>query len=66
MTVEAVNLGRREALLSDGRVVPVVAMFDADGEETEEPGAAVSLVVRGGPSRWFAVRVGAFEPVARH
>lgn len=60
LRVVSVNLGRREALLSDGRVVPVTNMLDADGDDTEDPAEAVGFV-SGAGSEWFVDAVSDFE-----
>ena len=50
--VEALNLPRREALLTDGRVVPIINLIDADGEETESVLRAISFVCGEGREWW--------------
>lgn len=65
MTVEAVNLADRLALLSDGRTVPVTVMYCAGGDETDDPATAVTCVCGSG-EQWFAVRLGDFDPATTH
>lgn len=60
LRVVSVNLGWREALLSDGRVVPVTNMLNADGEDTEDVAEAVGFV-SGAGSEWFVDLVSDFE-----
>lgn len=60
LRVVSVNLGRREALLSDGRVVPVTNLLDADGKDTDDAAEAVGFV-SGAGSEWFVDLVSDFE-----
>lgn len=41
----AVNLHARLAQLDTGEIVPVAVMLDAQGDETDDPTAAVAAVV---------------------
>lgn len=50
---EALNLGRRLFIDSNGDTFPIVATFDEDGEECEL-GAAVAAVA-GTEGKWFAI-----------
>lgn len=62
IAVQAINLGRRIALLNDGSTVPVTNLLDADGDETEAPAEAVGFVAGEGRT-WFAGRVADYEGV---
>lgn len=65
MTVEAANWFTRLAVLSDGAAVPVTNLFDADGEETEDPDEAVTFVAGEG-GRWFTGQCADYERVPTH
>jgi hypothetical protein len=51
--VASVNLSRRLAVLTDGETVPVTQMFDADGDDTDDPAQAAAFVA-GRPGKWFS------------
>jgi len=57
--IDAINLGRREALLTDGSVVPITNLIDADGDDAETAAAAVGLVCGVG-GLWFFAMVNDF------
>jgi len=61
LSVFAVNLSQRLALMTDNSVREITNMFDAAGEDTEDPAAAVSCVVKNAEDSWFAVRLPEFE-----
>lgn len=50
--IPAINIFSRFALLDDGTIVPVTNLFDADGDETNDPDEAV-VFVAGEGDRWF-------------
>lgn len=58
--VEAINVADRLALLTDGRVVPITNLLDADGDETSDTAAAVGFVA-GATGQWFAARIADYE-----
>lgn len=58
--VEAVNVGRRIALLTDGRTVPITNLLDGDGDETDDPAEAVAFVA-GADDQWFAAQLADYE-----
>lgn len=60
--VQAINLTKRLALLSDGATVPVTNLLDADGDETQEPAQAVGFVAGEGGT-WFAGLLSDFDAV---
>ncbi len=60
--IAAINLFRQEALTTDGRVLPITNMMDADGQETTDMAAVVSLVAGEG-SEWHAFRRDSFDRV---
>lgn len=41
--VVSINLGRKLAMMDDGHICQIVAMFDLDGDDTEDPGEAVGF-----------------------
>lgn len=59
---EAVNLNLRTFIDSSGEQYPIVAMFDAEGDECE-PDDAVSAVA-GVEGRWFVIDLSEFEGAA--
>ena len=58
--VVCLNLARREAVLGDGRVVPVTNMLDATGDEAASPADAVAVVCGEG-MEWYAERLSDFD-----
>jgi hypothetical protein len=50
--VGAANWFTRYALLEDGRSVPIVQLFDCDGDETNDPDEAISFVAGEG-NEWY-------------
>lgn len=65
MYVQALNIATRLALLADGTAVPITNLFDAWGEETDEPAHAVSFVCGVG-RLWFSDLISRFETVRTH
>jgi hypothetical protein len=45
-------------ILRDGTVCDVIDMFDVDGDETDDPERAFSVVVKHPDGRWIAQQVG--------
>lgn len=62
LDVAALNVHQRLALLSDGEIVPITNLFDAEGCETKDPGQARSFVAGGG-AQWFSGDLAAYEGV---
>jgi len=60
--VDAINAFTRFAVLNDGTTVPVTGLYDADGEETNDPDQAVTFVAGEG-DRWFSGLCSEFEEV---
>lgn len=60
--VQAVNLGRRIALLTDGRTAPITQLLDAAGDETHDPSDAAAFVAGAG-RQWFAGLLSHFHRV---
>lgn len=60
LDVSSANLTKRIAVLTDGRVVPVTNLFDAEGNDVTEPDDAVSFVCGEG-STWLACAVEDFD-----
>jgi len=66
-TVDGVNLRARLALISDGTTRPITNMLDVDGDETDDPADAVSVVC-GGPDAagrdcWWALDLADYDVV---
>jgi hypothetical protein len=65
--VEAINLGRRQALLSDGQIIPINLMVDHRGEDTDNPAEAVQISA--GPDNtggWWHGQVSGFIHPTKH
>lgn len=60
INVQAINLSRRLALISDGSTVPVTNLLDADGDEAAAPEEAVGFVAGEGGT-WFAGLLSDYE-----
>lgn len=61
--VEAVNIGERTALMTDGRMAEIVKLIDGHGEDTEDESRALAAVARLGDDEWLAIDLGQFETV---
>ena len=59
--VEAINLGRRQALLNTGEVVAIDVLIDDEGEETQDPAAALSFVLLFPNGLWATGAVSSFQ-----
>lgn len=64
--VIAISVDRLEAVLSTGEIVEMTDWFDEDGDETENPDEALSMVGRMGDGRWLSIEIIAFEPATLH
>lgn len=65
--VEAINLGRRLALLTSGEVVSISSFFDGDGDETLDPSATLAFTLRLPSGMWYSGAVSDFQnPPTRH
>lgn len=42
--IHQIHLSRREAVTSDGQIIPIVSLLDNWGEDTEEPSEAKAFV----------------------
>lgn len=60
--VQAVNLRRRLALLTDGASVPITTLLDAEGDETEDAEQAVAFVAGAG-RQWFSASLAHYHSV---
>ena len=56
MTVDAVNRGTAQALLSNEKIVPITHWFDIDGGECD-PAEAVRCVCGSDDDGWFSVEL---------
>jgi hypothetical protein len=61
LDVAAVNLTAGLARMSDGSMRPITNMFDIDGDDTDDPVAAMSCVVKDHEDRWLAVDLLGFD-----
>lgn len=52
MSVFAICIPNRSAVLDDGRVCEITNFLDEDGDECD-PEDAVSCVIRGGSDEWY-------------
>jgi hypothetical protein len=59
----AVNYRERLVLFEDGSTAPFVAMFDHDGDPTDDADEASSVVVMHDSGWWLALFEGDFEHV---
>jgi hypothetical protein len=62
--VVAVNRGQRFVLTDRGDVCPITNMFDAFGDETDDPAEAVTAVAELDADHWLAIDLTQFETVA--
>lgn len=60
--IEAINVVERQALLTDGRLVPITTFFDALGDECAPDANAISFVAGEGRD-WFSAPLADFERV---
>jgi hypothetical protein len=58
--VIAINRGRRQAMLEDGAIIPVVHWIDAEGEFCE-PDDAKACVAGGEGLGWWAIDLDAYD-----
>lgn len=61
LSVASVNLGAGIARMSDGTAREITNMFDIDGDETDDPVAALGCVVKDHETSWFAVDLLGFD-----
>ena len=61
--VVAFSLAGRWAELDDGVQVPLTNMFDADGEETDDPDLCDRFVAGSDATKWFVHQVADFEAI---
>jgi len=61
-----VRLEKRTAMLVDGRQCPIVAMFDFEGDYTDDWAEASRIVVKVHEEAWMTVRLSLFDPVVVH
>lgn len=61
LDVAAVNLAAGIARMTDGTTREITNMFDIDGDETNDPVAALGCVVKDREGSWFAVDLLGFD-----
>lgn len=62
LEIQAVQLRRQQAMLSDGQIVPIVSMLDYEGEDTDAPEDARAIVA--GPctgGKWYTDSLEAYD-----
>lgn len=64
--VYAINLHHRIAALNDGGVVPIIQMFDGDGEETHDPSQALAFYAGDESVGYLTAAVSDFATVTVH
>lgn len=55
VSVDAINLGTREVFMADGTILPMSALHDDDGEETDDIDEATFATVELPDGSWIAV-----------
>lgn len=60
--IVSINLGKRLALLDDGRTVPITTLMDKWGEDTDDTESAV-VFVAGAGTMWFSDLLSSYESV---
>ena len=66
VAVDAISRTRRIAILEDGAVIPLGALIDRDGDETDEAELAVIALAALPDGRWIVIDLAAFEPRLVH
>lgn len=61
LDVEAVNLVEGIARMTDGTTRMITNMFDVDGDDTDDPVAAASVVVKNHDESWLTVDLADFD-----
>jgi hypothetical protein len=50
-----INLDARRIRLDNGAVVPIINMFDDEGQDTDDPDEAVSIVAGDDTQGWYSL-----------
>ncbi|MGV1754860.1 hypothetical protein [Agrobacterium sp. CG674] len=61
LDVQAVNLTAGIARMTDGTTREITNMFDCDSDDTTDPVAALSAVVKDHDDRWLAIDLLAYD-----
>lgn len=61
VTIVAINLGQRIAILDDDTVFPLTNFIDAGGDETDDPDKAVVAVGHLPDDSWVTFEIDGFE-----
>lgn len=64
--VVAISRDRHEVVLATGEIVEMTDWYDEDGDETDNPDEALSMVGQMKDGRWLAIEIIAFEPATLH
>lgn len=59
LTIDAIHRSRREALRSDGKIVPITRFLDHMGDDTDDVEEAASCVA-GSDGAWFSILLADF------
>lgn len=64
--IVAVNRAKRLALTDRGEVCPLTNLFDAYGDETDDPIEAIAAVAKLDADHWFSIDLTQYETVSVH
>lgn len=64
--IQSINKAGRLALTNHGEAPRIATYRDSDGDETDDPQAAVVAIGEWPDGRWFSVALTAFEAVRMH
>lgn len=64
--VTAISIKGRHALLSNGRTVPIVKLYDFEGDETDEPEDAVRFAAGAVGEGWYGGDTRDYARQTRH
>ena len=63
LTVQALNLRLRTALMSDGTMREITNQFDCDGDDSaDRPAETLCCVVKNHESSWFSIDCRDYDP----
>ena len=64
--IEAINLAKKQAILSNGEYVPITTYVDIDGEETDDHEIAITFVCGSDLEGWFVDYLCHFAEMEMH
>ncbi|HEV7436873.1 MAG TPA: hypothetical protein VGO22_18720 [Pseudorhizobium sp.] len=59
--IDAINREQRLAVTDNGEICQITILFDRDGDETDDAGAAVAAVIKLSDNEWLTVDLAAFQ-----